>query len=313
MSQGLQEPRGAPVELSQADADSARRIAIGFASLAGITYILIVLGALVRANGAGLACPDWPLCFGQVIPTFDLRVAFEWGHRALAGSVALIFVTLSILTLRKRALRRLALPLLGLAAILLAVQILLGALTVWKLLVAWSVTSHLMTGNAFAIALVFIWQRLHEAARPARTHSQIPGPLRLVVALSAGVLIVQLILGGLVASSYAGLACPDWPTCRDGVWFPSFAGALGLQLSHRIGAYGLLVLLTGCALATRGRETLGRLMAVAAMLGLAQGVVGILNVLWRLPVEVSGLHSALAAALACLMALSVREAFRRPA
>ncbi|MCP5116159.1 MAG: hypothetical protein GY953_35480, partial [bacterium] len=50
-----------------------RVLGVGFALLLSATYCLIVLGALVRANGAGLACPDWPLCFGQVVPEFDLK------------------------------------------------------------------------------------------------------------------------------------------------------------------------------------------------------------------------------------------------
>ena len=62
-------------------------MAYGFVGLAAVTYVLIVLGALVRAHGAGLSCPDWPLCFGEVIPEFDFKIAFEWGHRVLAGSV----------------------------------------------------------------------------------------------------------------------------------------------------------------------------------------------------------------------------------
>ena len=70
---------------------SARRLAAGFATLLVLTFGLIVLGALVRANDAGLACPDWPLCFGELLPRFDVKVAFEWSHRAIAGTVALCF------------------------------------------------------------------------------------------------------------------------------------------------------------------------------------------------------------------------------
>ena len=69
-----------------AETRNARRLAGGLGLLAGVTYVLIVFGALVRAHGAGLACPDWPLCFGEWVPEFDFRIAFEWGHRALAGS-----------------------------------------------------------------------------------------------------------------------------------------------------------------------------------------------------------------------------------
>lgn len=57
---------------------STRKIATGFVALVVLTECLIVLGALVRAHEAGLACPDWPLCFGEFVPAFDLRVAFEW-------------------------------------------------------------------------------------------------------------------------------------------------------------------------------------------------------------------------------------------
>ena len=79
---------------------SARRLAWGFLLLTGLTYALIVLGALVRAHGAGLACPDWPLCFGELVPRFDLRIAFEWSHRAIAGGISLLFAGLSIAAFR---------------------------------------------------------------------------------------------------------------------------------------------------------------------------------------------------------------------
>ena len=59
------------------DLRAARRLAAGFLALLAMTWALIVLGALVRAHGAGLACPDWPLCFGELVPRFDLKVAFE--------------------------------------------------------------------------------------------------------------------------------------------------------------------------------------------------------------------------------------------
>ena len=71
-------------------------------ALLGLTWALIVLGALVRAHAAGLACPDWPLCFGELVPRFDLKVAFEWGHRVTAGVVSLAFAALAALALRAR-------------------------------------------------------------------------------------------------------------------------------------------------------------------------------------------------------------------
>jgi len=296
---------------AMAEATRARRLAAGFSLLLALTFGLIVLGALVRAHGAGLACPDWPLCFGQWIPRFDFGVAFEWGHRALAGSVSLAFVALSAATLRSPPLRGRVGGLLALAAGLLALQVVLGGLTVLELLASWTVTSHLVTGNAFAATLLLVVLQLREAASPVSRPALGPAP-RAAIALVAGMLLLQVVLGGLVSSRYAGLACPDWPACRDGIWFPSFAGALGLQLSHRLTAYALLLALGAAAWLARAHARLARPTALVLALGLAQAVVGISNVLLRIPVEVTGLHSALACALVLCLTYCVREAWLAP-
>jgi heme A synthase len=289
------------------DARVLRGLSLGFAALTAATFVLIVLGALVRAHGAGLACPDWPLCFGRVIPPFDLRVGFEWTHRLVAGGVALGFAALAFRVLRHPVARgRCARTVLA-AALVLVIQIALGALTVWHLLAAWTVTAHLVTGNAFAALLLGLALQLRGAGRAAP-----PGAARgarpWVLAFGA-CLALQLVLGGQVSSRYAGLACPEWPTCSGGVWFPSWEGAFGLHLLHRMNGYALVLLLLAAAVATRGAGRAGRMLRLAAGLGLAQVVVGVLNVRLALPVEVTGLHSALAAALVLSLAAASFEAF----
>lgn len=292
---------------STAEARVLRRLASGFSALVAVTFGLIVLGALVRAHEAGLACPDWPLCFGQTIPAMNLEVAFEWSHRVLAGSVALAFATLTGIAATRPEARRRVGGWLVLATLLLLAQILLGALTVWQLLAAWTVTLHLLTGNAFAATLLLIAVRLRGAAEPAPAGSA----TRAIVTVTFAVLVLQVALGGLVASTYAGLACPEWPTCNGGAWYPSLSGSVGLHLIHRTTGYLLLGLLLVAALRTRQARRLGRAMGAACLLALAQVVVGIANVLLGLPVEVTGLHSALAAALVLTMAFAVDEAWSR--
>jgi cytochrome c oxidase assembly protein subunit 15 len=292
-------------------APSAAGPAAGFAALVGLTFCLIVLGALVRANDAGLACPDWPLCFGELVPRMNLRVGFEWSHRLVAGSISLGFVALAVLTLRSPETRARCAGLLAVAAALLATQVILGALTVWHLLASWTVTAHLITGNLFCATLLWTTLALHEVAEGS-VQVVWPGPVvRGTVATAALLLAVQMVLGGLVASRYAGLACPEWPACNGGVWFPSFAGPVGLHVLHRLNGYALLVaLLAAAALAARGSRPLRRATALAAGLALLQVAVGVTNVLLGLPVEVTGLHSALAAGLVLTMSIAVREVLR---
>ncbi len=290
-----------------------RRLTLGFFALAGVTYVLIVLGALVRAHGAGLACPDWPLCFGEVIPRFDFKIAFEWGHRVLAGSVAIVFVALAGWTLRQRELRAKMWPGLLAAALLLATQIVLGGLTVLELLASWTVTSHLVTGNAFALALVLLGRRLAtlglddatQGPREAASALQ-----RRVTTLAAALLGIQIVLGGLVSSNYAGLVCPDWPTCSNGEFFPSWSGIQGLHVFHRSIGYACFLAIAAAAWLGRSHPASRTWLATAAVLALLQIAVGIANVLLRIPVEVTGLHSALAAGLICTLGVSVRESWR---
>jgi len=273
---------------------------------------LMVLGALVRAHGAGLACPDWPLCFGEFVPRFDLKIAFEWGHRVFAGTIALVYVGLLVACFKREETRRQVGGTLVLGLVVLVAQVILGALTVWQLLAAWSVTSHLLTANAFAICVVFVAVRLHEEANGNELRPGVGTGLRWAVSLTMALLVFQVGVGGLVASTYAGVVCPEWPACVGGVWFPGFEGARGFHLVHRLAAYTLLVALLACAVGARGLPRIGQLLAIAFWLGLAQAAVGVANVLLRLPVEVTGLHSALAAILMLTLALATREAWRMP-
>lgn len=292
------------------------RLARAYFALAGLTYGLIVLGALVRAHGAGLSCPDWPLCFGDVIPQLDFKVAFEFGHRVLAGSIAILFALLAAATLRRPELGRALRPSLAIAAGLLALQIVLGGLTVLKLLASWTVTSHLVTGNAFALALVLTGRRVAELGRPGRA-ADAPATTattaldRAMTTAVALLLACQIVVGGLVSSNYAGLVCPDWPTCMAGEYFPTFVGIQGLHVLHRTLAYTLIAALPLAALLARQRPGLAGWLGLASGIALCQGVVGIANVLLRLPVEITALHSALAAALVCTLGISVQVAWRR--
>lgn len=294
-----------------ADARRVQLVTRAFTVLIALTLGLIVLGALVRAHGAGLACPDWPRCFGVWVPMFDLRIGFEWTHRVVAGSISLLFAGLGLLVLRDPAWRRVAGVPLAIAAALLAMQIVLGGLTVLLGLAPWTVTAHLVTGTSFSAALLWTRQSVRELAHP-RPRPALPTGARRALVAAIALLVLQIVLGGLVSSHYAGLACPDWPACRDGAWFPSLRGPVGLHLAHRTNSY-LVVLAIGAALAwNRRHRGVAAPLRLAFALALAQVAVGVANVLLDLHVVATGLHTGIAAGIALSLVAALREAIRRP-
>jgi len=294
--------------LSEPSLSTARRAGIGAAALAALAWCLVVVGALVRAHGAGLSCPDWPLCHGQAVPEFDFRIAFEWGHRAMAGSLSLGLVALAAFIVRSRELRaRFGVSLAWVFSVL-GVQVTLGGLTVLLGLAPWTVTAHLLTGNAFVVSLFWLSRSLLESSsRVPLRRARAPRGAAPIAAACALLLVVQLALGGLVSSHYAGLACTTFPLCNADSLAPALSGQVGLHVIHRLNAYVVCAALAALAWSVRGSTRLSALSRTALGLVLVQVAVGVANVLWRLPVEVTALHSALAPAIALCIALSVRE------
>ena len=96
----------------------------------------------------------------------------------------------------------------------------------------------------------------------------------------------------------------------NGEFFPTWSGIQGLHLFHRTTGYALVIALGLSAWCARTHPVAGRWLGVAAALGVAQVAVGIANVLLRLPVEVTALHSALAAGLVCTVGVGLREIWR---
>jgi cytochrome c oxidase assembly protein subunit 15 len=108
----------------------------------------------------------------------------------------------------------------------------------------------------------------------------------------------QAVLGGVVSSTGAGAACPDWPTC-NGAWFPPLSGLVAVQMAHRWIAYALAPLLV--ALAWRAHVARERTVAILARSLLAvlavQMAIGVLNVLFGIRPYFSALHIANAAVM----------------
>lgn len=169
------------------------------------TLLLMAVGSATRVMNAGLACPDWPLCYGQLVPTrqMNLQVFLEWFHRLDAALIGISAIALSGLSWWFRQQLPRWLPWAATFALFLIVfQGILGGLTVTQLLRFDIVTAHLGTALLFFSTLVIIGTALtpYQGTNTAGKLSWI--------ALSATVLVyLQSILGGLVGSRWALHQC----------------------------------------------------------------------------------------------------------
>jgi heme a synthase len=124
-----------------------------------LCYTTILLGGNVMASDSGLACPDWPSCFGNgnYLPAFDGGVALEWSHRVSAFFLSSAILVLSLLGIvyerQRKALLRIALGALG----LVVTEALLGGLVVESQLQVSFVLVHLAIATAlFGLLLVLV-------------------------------------------------------------------------------------------------------------------------------------------------------------
>ena len=287
-----------------------------------LTYALIIIGSVVRTTGSGLACPDWPLCEGRLIPRFEFHVLIEWFHRLLALLVSLLLAATAGWTLAHRETRARLGGLALLALGLLFVQVLLGALTVWKLLDPSIVSGHLavallLFSTLLALALI---ARSEAESGPAPEIEPAPragmrgATLLPLFALATGMTYAQSLLGGLVSTNHAGLVCPEWPTC-NGQWFPPLEGLVGLQMIHRYGAYALVLTMLMVALRARSASD-GSIRAGASLafgLTLSQVVLGVCNVFLGTPPWLSAAHLATAAAILGVMVMTTWRVARAEA
>ena len=202
-----------------------------------LAFVVIVLGAYVRLSDAGLGCPDWPGCYGQITAPDELeeisraRLAYpdahidsskawkEMLHRYFASSLGLLILFLAYFAWKRKNHKNQQTLLPSLLVVLVIFQGLLGMWTVTELVKPTIVTLHLLMGLS-TLALLF-WVTLKHA-KPWDIQLQKLNSrafTRNWAKLALLVLIVQIFLGGWTSTNYVALHCPDFPTCQ-GQWWP---------------------------------------------------------------------------------------------
>jgi cytochrome c oxidase assembly protein subunit 15 len=169
------------------------------------TLLLMAVGSATRVMNAGLACPDWPLCYGQLVPSkqMNLQVFLEWFHRLDAALIGISAIALAGLSWWYRRFLPNWLPWASTFALgLIVFQGVLGGLTVTELLRFDIVTAHLGTALLFFTTLLVIGTAL----MPYKGTGAV-GKLPWVGLTAAILVYLQSLLGGLVASQWALHQC----------------------------------------------------------------------------------------------------------
>lgn len=274
-----------------------RRFGVLAAVTAGVVYLQVVLGSVVRITGSGLGCPDWPLCHGSLIPAMDYHTLIEYGHRlvGLTGALLILATAISATLLFRREPakhpRGLAVAA-GLALGLYVFQGVLGGITVLMKNSPFTVALHL--GNALLVLgaslLVALWAR---QVLPA------PAPLssrgrRLLFWAPVGALVI-VVSGAYVVGSGASYACTGWPLCGNAP-----GGLADTHMLHRVIVLAGSIAIVGAAW-VGARHWRGTGMAATGWLTLvgllAEIAVGATQVLLALPAGLRALHLALATAV----------------
>jgi heme a synthase len=169
------------------------------------TLLLMAVGSATRVMNAGLACPDWPLCYGQLVPSkqMNFQVFLEWFHRLDAALIGISAIALAGLSWWYRRSLPKWLPWASTFALgLIVFQGVLGGLTVTELLRFDIVTAHLGTALLFFNTLLVIGCAL----MPYQGTGAV-GKLTWVGLTAAILVYLQSLLGGLVASRWALHQC----------------------------------------------------------------------------------------------------------
>ena len=204
----------------------------------------IILGAIVRITDSGLACPDWPLCYGLWLPTKDkiqlieninfsyIQILLEWFHRANAAAiVGPLTIILLLKSLFQNAYKKYRFFTIIIFCVVI-VQSLIGGFTVFDKNSAWSVALHL------SLALIFVFLTISMIFKSLKIQINIYNTNSkrefIILIISISLVFLTMLLGAIVSKSGASLACANWPICNEKLIPSSIEYLEFIHILHRI-------------------------------------------------------------------------------
>jgi cytochrome c oxidase assembly protein subunit 15 len=236
----------------------ARRASIGvhrFAVVtASATLLLIVAGGLVTSTDSGLSVPDWPTTYGSSMWTFPISkmvggIRYEHTHRLIASAVGFLTLILAFLLWRfesPRWVRRLG----YLAVLAVIAQGVLGGMTVLFMLPTWISVPHACLAQIFfclTVAIAVVTSPRWADTTPADLRAAFSRtPVARMSLVTAGAILLQLVLGAIMRHTKAGLAIPDFPLAFGKLVPPLTTAALRVHFAHRVVGACVALLVAAC-------------------------------------------------------------------
>lgn len=293
-----------------------------------LALIVVILGAYARLADAGLGCPDWPGCYGQLlVPDVvsseyerPLDIAKAWKemvHRYAASTLGLAIIVIFIFAALGKTERAQSIRVPAALLLLVGFQGALGMWTVTELVHPGIVTMHLLGG--FSTTTLIFWLLLNQR-KPIQLNQDISKRDKIILVVVTVLLAFQIFLGGWTSTNYAALSCGEYfPSCLDQMWPDNmdfenafYWGPLGIdyefgvlenparsaiQMVHRVGALVITGALIGLAFAYKNYTMLRNNIFIILLLLSIQVGLGIINVVMSLPMFAAVMHNAVALGL----------------